>query len=362
MGRRFGFLLGCVVSLCLASPVLADQPTLNIFNWSDYIAPDTLEKFTKETGIKVNYDTYDSDESLEAKLAIGNTGYDIVVPTLSPFLARQIKSGFHQPIDRAKLVNYKNLDPEVMKKMTVIDPGNVYSIPWSVGTTGIAYNEELVRARMPDAPVDSLRLMFDPAVLAKFKDCGVSFLDSPNDTLPAALGSLGLNPDSHDPADLKKAFELMEKLRPFIRKFDSSGYINDLAHGDLCVVWGYSNDAMIAKRRAVGNVKVRFVVPKEGSQLYVDSVAIPKDAPHPDLALKFLDFMLRPEIAADQGNFLFIQTGNLAAKSLLKPEIASDPGIYPPADVMDRLYLVTIGSPDFDRQRTRGWTRIKANR
>jgi putrescine transport system substrate-binding protein len=343
----------------------AQTPTLNIYNWSDYLAPETLAIFTRETGIAVNYDTYDSDETLEAKLFAGHSGYDLVVPTMVPFLARQIKGGFYQPLDKTKLHNLGNLDPVTMAAMAKSDPGNAYAIPWAIGSVGISYNVDAIAKRMPKAPVDSLALMFDPAVLAKFKDCGVAFLDSPVDVLPAALLYLGLDPASQNQADLKRATDLMMSLRPFIRKFDSSGYLNDLANGDLCLVWSYSSDGLIAQRRAAQankNVHIRYVIPKEGAQLYIDAMAIPKDAPHPELAHMFMDFLMRPEIAAAQVNSLYIQAGNKAAENLITPAILSDPAIFPPPEIRNLLYVGTVAKPDFDRLRTRAWTRIKTNR
>ncbi len=365
MIKRIGFLVVAIALAGLNVAYAADKPTLNIYNWSDYIAPDTLEKFTKETGIEVNYDTYDSNETLDAKLAAGSSGYDLVVPTLSPWLARQLKAGYYQPLDKSKLANYKNLDPKILARMSKIDADNAHAIPWGISTIGIIYNEDQIKKRMPDAPVDSLSMMFDVKILAKFKDCGISFLDSPTEVFPAALKYLGLNPDTQSAEDLKKAADLMLTLRPFIRKFDSSGYLNDLANGDSCLVWGYLNDGIMSRRRAIqaGNgVKIKYVIPKEGTQFFLDTMAMPVDAPHPDLAYKFLDFVMRPDISAALGNFLFLQTGNLESEKLLRPEIVSDPGIFPPAATWEKLYLISVATPELERQRTRQWTRIKTNR
>jgi putrescine transport system substrate-binding protein len=365
MIKRISFLVVAIALAGLNGANAADKPTLNIYNWSDYIAPDTLEKFTKETGIEVNYDTYDSNETLDAKLAAGSSGYDLVVPTLSPWLARQLKAGYYQPLDKSKLPNYKNLDPKILARMSKIDVDNAHAIPWGISTIGIIYNEDQIKKRMPDAPVDSLSMMFDVKILSKFKDCGISFLDSPTEVFPAALKYLGLNPDTQNVEDLKKAADLMLTLRPYIRKFDSSGYLNDLANGDSCLVWGYLNDGIMSRRRAIqaGNgVKIKYVIPKEGTQFFLDTMAMPKDAPHPDLAYKFLDFVMRPDISAALGNFLFLQTGNLESEKLLRPEILSDPGIFPPAATWDKLYLISVATPELERQRTRQWTRIKTNR
>lgn len=354
-------------SLASLQPARAEDPTVNVYNWSDYIGPDTLEKFTKETGIKVNYDTYDGNEALEAKLSVGGSGYDVVVPTLSPFLARQIQGGFYQKLDLSKLPNHANLYPWMLERMAKIGGSDQYAIPYAFSTIGPIYNEDMIKQRMPNAPVDSLAIMFDPEILAKFKDCGVEMLDSPTEVFPAVMLYLGLDPTSQNPDDLKKAADHLIKLRPFIRKFHSSAYLNDLANGDACMVWGYTNDGRMSKRRAEQagkGVHVQIAIPKEGAQFFLDTMAIPKDAPHPELALKFINFVMSPDVAASLSNFLIVQTGNEAAEKqkLIKPEFLADKTIFLPEEIRAKLYLIPVPTPDFERKRTREWTRVKTNR
>ncbi|MBV8166312.1 MAG: extracellular solute-binding protein, partial [Alphaproteobacteria bacterium] len=255
-----------------AMPGRAAERVLNIYNWSDYIADETLAAFTRETGIRINYDVYDSNEILETKLTAGRSGYDLVVPTGSPFMARQIQAGLYQPLDRSRLKNWGNLDPEVMARLAVADPGNDHAVAWMWGTVGIGYNPEMVKAAMPDAPVDSLKILFDPDGLARFKSCGVMMLDSPTDVLPAVLKFLGRDPDSHDPADLALAIERMRALRPSVRKFHSSEYINALANGAVCVAYGWSGDVFQAASRAEEagrGVRIAYAIPREGALFWV---------------------------------------------------------------------------------------------
>ena len=338
---------------------------LNFYNWVDYISPETVPAFEKATGIKVNYDTYDSNETLEAKLSAGSSGYDLVVPSLTPFVARQIPAGYYQKLDKSKLPKWSNLNPALLEQMKRYDPDNAHVVPWTTGTTGIGYNVDKIYDRMHDAPLDSLRLLFDPAVVSKFRGCGVSLVDSPTDVYPAALRYLGLDPDSQKVADLEKANQLLLKVRPFIRRFDSAEYINDLANGDLCLSLGYSSDINIAKRRAFEagkGVRLVYSIPKEGALRWIDTLAIPKDAPHPDLAYKFIDFVMDPKVMAEVSNEVFIQTGNAAATSFVKSEITLDRGIFPPPEVEKNLYAITASTPEVDRARTRLWTRLKTGR
>jgi putrescine transport system substrate-binding protein len=353
------------IALGISGAARAEQQVLNIYNWSDYIAPDTVPNFEKATGIKVNYDTYDSNETLEAKLAAGNSGYDLVGPSLTPFLARQVKGNFYQALDKSKLPNYEHLNKELLARMAPFDKDNAHAIPWMTGTTALGYNAEKIKQLMPDAPVDSLKLLFDPEVLAKFKDCGIAILDTPVDVFPAALNYLGLNPDSQKQEDLQKAADLLTKIRPFIRKFDSSEYINDLANGDLCLAWGYSSDINLARRRAAEagkGVTVVTSLPKEGTERYIDTLAMPKDAPHADAAYKFLNYIMDPKVIADTVNTIYVQSGNGDAGSFIKPEILNDPAIYPPAEVEKKIFAISASSPEIDRLRTRLWTKIKTGR
>jgi putrescine transport system substrate-binding protein len=363
--RQLSFPFLAILLIVAAAPARAEDQVVNIYNWSDYIAPNTIPDFEKATGIKVNYDTYDSNETLEAKLAAGSSGYDLVGPSLTPFLARQVKGGFYQVIDKSKLPNYVHLNRELLARMAVLDKDNAHAIPWMTGTTGIGYNAAMVKQRMPDAPVDSLRMILDPEILAKFKDCGISMLDAPADVFPAALNYLGLNPDSQKPEDLQKAADVLAKVKPFIRKFDSSEYINDLANGDVCLSWGYSSDVNLSRRRAQEagkGVVVVYATPKEGTQRIIDTLAMPKDAPHPESAYKFLNYIMDPKVIADTVNAIYVQSGNGDAGPYVKPEITSDPGIFTPAEAEKKNFAISVSTAEIDRLRTRLWTKVKTGR
>src|SRR5882724_5240531 len=263
------------------------QTQVNVYNWSDYIAEDQLKVFTKDTGIKVNYTTYDSNEMLDAKLKTGRSGYDVVVPTASPFFVRELAAKLYQPLDRAKLKNWGNLDPRLMEQLARYDPGNAYAIPWMWGTIGIGYNVHAIKKRMVNAPVDSLAMIFDPAIVSRFVDCGVMVLDSPTDVFPAALKYLMLDPDSKKTEDLEKAAAVIKAIRPYVRKFHSSEYINALAGGDICLALGFSGDIFQARNRAAAAAQKRniaYAIPNQGAMLWIDVAAIPTDAPNPEAA------------------------------------------------------------------------------
>jgi len=348
----------------LAAPAFG-QGQVNVYNWSDYVAEPELKAFEKTTGIRVNYTTYDSNEILEAKLRAGRSGYDVVVPTASPFFVRQLAAKLYQPLDKARLKGLKNLDPEIMAALAHYDPGNEHAIPWMWGTTGIGYNVAAIKKRMADAPVDSLKMLFDPAIVAKFADCGVMMLDSATDVFPAALKYLGLDPDSKKSEDLVKAADVVKAVRPYIRKFHSSEYINALAGGDVCLVLGFSGDIFQARDRAAkakDKQDIAYAIPKEGSLLWIDVAAIPKDAPNPDNALRFLDFMLEPKVAAASSEITGYANANTAATALLPKEISGNPLIYPPAAVRATFYTITAGNAEQTRERTRLWTMVKTGR
>ena len=354
-----------LVAAPIFGPVMAQGGTVNVYNWSDYIAEDQLKVFAKETGIKVNYTTYDSNEVLDAKLRTGRSGYDVVVPTASPFFVRQLAAGIYLPLDRSKLKNWGNLDPEIMAALAKYDPGNAHGIPWMWGTTGIGYNVAEVAKRLPDAPVDSLRMIFDPAVVSKFKDCGVMLLDSATDVLPAALKYLGLDPDSKRSDDLAKAADVVKAVRPYIRKFHSSEYINALAGGNICLAFGYSGDILQARDRAAkasDKQDIAYAIPREGSLLWIDVAAIPKDAPNAANAYRFLDFMMAPKVAAASSELTGYANANKAALPLMPKGIVDNPLIYPPADVRSKFYTITAGTPEQTRERTRLWTAVKTGR
>ena len=351
--------------LVLAAAPAFGQGSVNVYNWSDYIAEDQLKAFEKDSGIKVNYTTYDSNEILEAKLRAGRSGYDVVVPTASPFFVRQLAAGLYRPLDKAKLKNLKNLDPEIMAALAKYDPGNAHAIPWMWGTTGIGYNVAAIKKRMADAPVDSLKMIFDPAVVSKFADCGVMMLDSATDVFPAALKYLGLAPDSKKPEDLAKAADVVKAVRPYIRKFHSSEYINALAGGDICLAFGYSGDIFQARDRAAkakDKQDIAYAIPREGSLLWIDVAAVPKDAPDPNNALRFLDFLLEPKVAAASSELTGYANANTRATALLPKDISGNPLIYPPADVRAKFYTITAGNAEQTRERTRLWTMVKTGR
>lgn len=352
-----------VGALLLTTAVAAaqEEKVLNLFNWSDYRAEDTLDNFTKATGIKVVESNYDSNEMLEGKLVAGNSGFDVVVPS-GFFLQHQIPIGLYQKLDKSKLPNLKNMDPAIMKATEAFDPGNLYAVDYMWGTTALGYNEDLIKARMPDAPVDSWDLLFKPENAAKFADCGITVLDAPAEVMAIALNYLGLNPNSEKPEDLKKAEDLMTSIKPYIRKFDSSGYIDDLANGDACLSIGYSGDVYIAKDRAEQagkGVKVRYVIPKEGTIEWFDMLAIPADAPHPENALAFINYIMDPKVTADISDNVFYANGNKAAFDLTSKDITGDPNIYPPAEIAAKLTPLQAHSDGFTRDLTRTWTRIK---
>ena len=357
---------GVFAAMIAASPAAGDEPRLNIYNWSDYIAPDTIPKFEAETGIKITYDVYDGNEVLEAKLLAGNSGYDVVVPSASPFMARQIAAGVYRTLDKAKLPNWRNLDPKILELVAGADPDNAHGVPYLWSDTGVGFNEKQVLSALgEEALVDSLAVILDPANARKLAACGISLLDTPQEVFPATLAYLGLDPKSRDLGDLEKAFGALEKIRPHIRKFHSSQYINDLAGGDLCVSLGYSGDVIQARNRAseAGNgIEIAFRVPNEGAMMSVDMLGIPADAPHSENALRFIDYLLRPEVIAGITDAVWYPNPNLPATALVKPEIRNDPAVYPPAETRRRFYVDLPASSAYERARTRAWTRLKSGR
>ncbi len=348
----------------MAGAAQADDKVLHVYNWSDYIAPDTIANFEKESGIKVVYDVFDSNETLEAKLLAGKSGYDVVVPS-NNFLAKQIKAGVYQELDTSKLSNYSNLNKSLLKAVSVSDPDNKHAFPYMWGSIGIGYNPEKVKAALGVDKIDSWDVLLKPENIAKLKSCGVSFLDSPTEMLPIALHYLGLPTDTQKKDELKKAEELFLKIRPSIGYFHSSKYISDLANGNICVAVGYSGDIQQAKSRAAeagGKVKVAYDIPKEGAGSFFDMLAIPKDAENVDAAYKFLNYLLKPEVMASITNAVRFPNGNSAATSLVDKDITNDPGIYPPADVQAKLYAIADLPAATQREMTRSWTKIKSGK
>jgi putrescine transport system substrate-binding protein len=355
--------LATACTLFAGSASAQEAKLLNIYNWSDYIAPDTVPNFAKETGIEVHYDVYDSNEVLEAKLLAGHSGYDLVVPSASPYLARQAASGVYKKIDKAALQNYGNLDPQILAAAAKADPGNQYGVPYMWGTTGFGYNRAQVKKALgDDAPTDSSALIFDPANAKKLASCGIELLDSAQELFPAALAYMHGDPLSRDPADLERAAAVIEAIRPYIRKFHSSEYINDLANGDICVAWGYSGDIVQARNRATeakNGVEIAYTIPKEGAMIWIDMMAIPADAPHAANALRFIDYILRPEVVAKISDAVAYANPNAAATKLVATSLSGDPNVYPPQEVRARLFFDTPVTPQYERLRTRAWTRIK---
>ncbi len=349
--------------LLAAGAARAEEPVLNVYNWSDYIGKDTVAKFEKETGIKVRYDVYDSNQVLEAKLLAGHSGYDVVVPSSSPYLERMAKAKVFLKLDKAKLTNYGNLDTKILASAAVADPGNTFGVPYMWGTTGIGYNVKMVKAALgAHAPVDSLKLIFDPEIAKKLRGCGISLLDTPDEVFAAALVYDGRPPLSREQKDLDLAGDTVKKIRPDIKKFHSSQYINDLANGDLCVALGYSGDVFQAQSRAQeakNGVEIEYSIPKEGAMLWIDQMAIPADAAHPDNAHKWINFVLRPEIAAEISNTVAYANPNAKATKLVDKDIRDNPNIYPPESVKKRLFFDTPVTQQYERARTRLWTQVK---
>ncbi len=338
---------------------------VNVYNWSDYIAEDTIPNFEKQSGIKVTYDVFDSNEVVETKLLAGSSGYDIVVPTLN-FLGRQIQAGVFMPLDKSKIPNYANLDPELMKRIERQDPGNQYAIPYMWGTTGIGYNIDKVKAAFGNTDIaNSLDIVFKPENVSKLKECGVTLLDTPSEIIPMALNYLGEDPNSFDPKVIEKAAALLKSVRPYITNFHSSQYIDAMANGDTCLVVGWSGDIIQARDRAeeAGNgVKIAYAIPKEGAPQWFDMLAIPKDAKHIDNAYAFINYLLDPQVMARNSDFIHYPNAIPKAKALMDKAIVDDPTVYPPPEVEAKLFTFAILPPEVDRQYTRIWTELKTGK
>ncbi len=347
------------------APVAAEE-TVHLYNWNDYFAEDTLTKFQERTGIRPVLDLYDNNDVLEAKLLVGSSGYDVVFPTARPFGARHIKAGLYQPLDKSKLPGLDRLDPAIMESLRDLDADNAHLVPYLWGTTGIGINAAKVKEALgADAPTDTWAVLFDPTQAAKLKDCGISMLDDATEAFAAALAYLGKDPNSRKEDDLKAASELLQTARPNIRYFHSSQYISDLANGDLCVAHGYSGDILQAKSRAEEagkGVEVGYRIPKEGAVLWTDVMAIPKDAPNPAAAHAFIAFILDPAVVADITDYVMYANPNSAATPLIDEAVRADPGIYPPAEVKGKLFVLKTPSDKEQRNLNNRWTRIKAER
>ena len=352
----------CGLSL-LASAVHAEQRELRVYNWADYILPSVPKDFARDTGIKVTWDTFDTNESLEAKLLTGNSGYDLVVPS-NQFIETQIKAGVFQKLDKSKLPNWSHQDPALLKLLDKNDPGNQYGVPYMYGTVLIGFNPAKVKAALGEnAPVDSWDLVFKPENMEKLKACGVAMLDSPSEILPLALQHLGLDPNSKKPTDYAKAEALLMKIRPYITYFHSSKYMADIANGDICVAVGYSGSFSQAANRAKeakNGVIVDMRLPKEGAPIWFDMLAIPKGAKNPEDAYTFINYLLQPQVIAPVSDFVGYPNPNKDATEMVDPAIRNNPNLYPTEAAMSSLYTLQPLPRDAERARTRAWTKIKS--
>ena len=345
-------------------PATANEKVLNVYNWSDYIQPSVIKDFEKETGIHVNYDVFDSNEILETKLLTGHTNYDVVVPSAA-FMERQLQADIYRKLDKSLLPNLKNVDPGIQSALAIYDPGNQYAVDYMWITSGVGYNAAAIKQRMPDAPVDSWRMIFDPAVVSKFADCGVSVLDAPSEVVATALLYIGRNPNSNSPEDLKAAEQVLKAIRPYIRYVDSSRYIDNLANGDICLAMGWSGDIKQAHDRAAEankGVDLIYSIPREGAIVNLDVLVIPADAPHVRNAHLFIDYLLQPAVAAQNSNL--IKYANAVSPELqpLDPLVRNDQGVFPPQEVRARLTPERPRPPDYQRILTRAWTRFKTGK
>jgi putrescine transport system substrate-binding protein len=347
-------------ALLAASPALAqEEPVLNVYNWSDYIAEDTIANFEAETGITVNYDVYDNNEIVDAKLLAGSSGYDLVVPS-GNFLERQIQAGLILPLDKAQLPNLANLDPSAQATAAIVDPDNAHGVPYMLNTIGLGYNVAKVAEALgtTDAPT-SWDLLFDPATVSKLAGCGVAVMDSPSEVMGSALHYLGLDPNSESEEDLAKAEALLTSIKPSIRYFHSSQYIDDLGNGEICLAMGYSGDMFIAADAAAEGNEISYLIPEEGAPTLYDFMAIPADAPHPGNAHKFINYILEPEVVAAITNTVFYANPNPASLEFVDAEVKDNPSIYPSEETLANGFTMKAHSPEYEEVLTRTWTRIK---
>ena len=354
-------LAGCGHSNAPAHPdAVAEEKIVNVYNWYDYIKPEVLRKFQAKYGVQVHYAVFDSNNTLEARLLAGHSGYDVVFPS-GAYLESMIAAGVFRPLDKARLPNLKNLDPAIMQRLAAHDPGNAHAIDYTWGITGIAYDEAKIRARLPQAPVDSWSLMFDPQVAAHFADCGIGLYESPNVIVPSVLAWLGEPPDSEDAGKLARAQTALMAVRPYIRKISSGSLVDDLSTGELCIIIASNGDAMQAQERtriAANGMRIRYSIPKEGAVMWFDVAAIPTDAPHPGNAHRLIDFLMDPAIAAENSNAIHFPNSNAAAQPLLQPEL-TNASIFPSSELAARLIPERAKSEEYVRLRTRMWTRFR---
>ena len=365
MPMRRLLLIGACLAALWAAPAHAQERVVNVFNWNDYIDPYMVQRFTRETGIRVRYDVFDSLEMLEGRLSAGRSGYDIVVPTSEPAFSRLARAGAFQRLDRNLIPNLANLDPALQRQVGASDPGNRFGALYLWGTIGIGVNAERVRALAPDAPTDSLALLMDPANARRIARCGITMMDSATDVIPTVLRYLGKDPNSTGAEDLREVERALMAIRPFIRNFSTGGAIEALAGGQSCLAFAYSGDviqASIRAREANRGVTIGYVAPKEGAQLWFDLLAIPVDAPNPEAAHAFINFLLQPEVMASITNHVHYPNGVPGSRQMVSQEVASDPAVFPSEDL--RAHFFTIGpvSQATDRARSRMWARFKAGR
>lgn len=338
-----------------------EEKILFVLNWSDYVGETTIKDFEAKTGIKVTYDVFDSNEVLETKLLAGRTGYDVVVPT-APFLERQIKAGVFLKLDKSQLPNLVNMDPEIMERTALHDPGNEHSITYLWGTVGIGYNPDMVKKALGSDTIDSWSAILAPENAAKLAKCGIAMLDSPTDVFASVSLYRGLDPNSERPEDLAIIEETLMKVRPYIKYLHSSSYINDLASGEICVALGWNGDVLQARDRgaeAANPVRVAYAIPREGAINYFDMLAIPADAPHPGNAHEFINFLMDPAVIAKVSNKVRFANGNAASLQLIDAKVRDDGWIYPDADARARLHQDLAESPEFSRELNRAWTRVR---
>jgi len=353
------------LAACAADPGSAGAPAgnvVNVYNWADYIAPDTIGKFEAEYGIRVNYDTYDGSEVAEVKLLAGGSGYDVVVLS-GMFGARLVPLGIFERLDTTRLANIRNLDADIIARTNVNGQTSGYSVPYHWGTTGYSWNVEMVRERLPDHPMDSADVLFDPAVVSKLADCGVTLLDSPVDVFPAALAYLGRDPNAVDDESLAAAEALLKSVRPYIRYFSNQKMATDLPNKEICVAMGWSGDYAIAAARAEEagiDIELRYTLPKEGSGLWSDNLHIPSDAPHRDNAYLFIDFLMRPEIAAEIADYVHYANANRASWQYMDPAVRDNPAVFPDPETWKILFPVLNVDPKRERLRTRAFARVKS--
>lgn len=358
------FFLGSAFAALVSLPSYADQ-VVNVYNWAEYTAPNTISGFEEATGIKARYDVYDSNDTLQAKLLTGKSGYDIVVPS-THYAARQLEGGLFQKLDKSKIPNWQYLDADIMALVAEVDPGNQYLVPWGYGTNGLGYNVDKVKEVFGDnAPLNKWDMLFNPENAEKLKACGISVLDEAAQVFPAVLHYQGKDPNSSNPEDYKEALELLKTIRPYIRQFSSSGYIDELAVGDLCMVYGFSGDVMIAGRRAKEagkNYQISYFIPEGGAPVWFDTMAIPKDAEHVEAAHAFINYIETPEVHAAITNHMFYPNANKEARKFVVEDVAQDPMIYPEADVAATLFVIKPQELQLQRLQTRMWAELKSGR